>query len=64
VATVLLDLDGTLVDSASLITTHLAAAISTVTGMERTPAELLPLVGPPFETRCPSWACPPRRPRR
>lgn len=52
-ANVLLDLDGTLVDSASLITTHLAAAISTVTGMERTPAELLPLVGPPFETALP-----------
>ncbi len=52
-ATVLLDLDGTLVDSASLITTHLAAAIRTATGMERTPAELLPLVGPPFETALP-----------
>jgi phosphoglycolate phosphatase len=53
VATVLLDLDGTLVDSASLITTHLAAAITAETGMERTPAELLPLVGPPFETALP-----------
>ncbi|QJY44536.1 HAD-IA family hydrolase [Pseudonocardia broussonetiae] len=51
--TVLLDLDGTLVDSAALITTHLSAALATI-GVARTPAELLPLVGPPFETALPA----------
>lgn len=49
----LLDLDGTLVDSAGLITAHLAGALATV-GVVRSPAELLPLVGPPFETALPA----------
>ena len=51
--TALLDLDGTLVDSAALITTHLSAALATV-GTIRTPLELRPLVGPPFETALPA----------
>ncbi len=51
--TVLLDLDGTLVDSAGLITAHLAGALATV-GVVRSPEELLPLVGPPFETALPA----------
>ncbi len=49
--TVLLDLDGTLVDSAALITEHLAAAI--VAAGAQAPADLRPLVGPPFETALP-----------
>lgn len=49
----LLDLDGTLVDSATLITEHLSAALRTL-GVDRTPHELLPLVGPPFETALPA----------
>jgi phosphoglycolate phosphatase len=53
VRTALLDLDGTLVDSASLITGHLSAALATI-GVARTPRELLPLVGPPFETALPA----------
>jgi phosphoglycolate phosphatase len=53
VRTVLLDLDGTLVDSASLITEHLAAAIATVGAPAPTPARLRSLVGPPFETALP-----------
>lgn len=50
----LLDLDGTLVDSASLITEHLAAAIATA-GVPTlfTPQQLRGLVGPPFETALP-----------
>ncbi|MBW0114215.1 HAD hydrolase-like protein [Pseudonocardia abyssalis] len=51
--TVLLDLDGTLVDSAALITEHLSAALRTL-GVARMPHELLPLVGPPFETALPA----------
>ena len=51
--TVLLDLDGTLVDSAALITEHLSAALAGV-GLHRSPASLLPLVGPPFETALPA----------
>lgn len=51
--TALLDLDGTLVDSAPLITEHLSAALATV-GVARTPAELQPMVGPPFETALPA----------
>ena len=51
VRTVLLDLDGTLVDSAALITEHLSAAI-TAAGFPA-PADLRPLVGPPFETALP-----------
>jgi phosphoglycolate phosphatase len=53
VRTVLLDLDGTLVDSASLITEHLAAAIAAAGVAAPTPAELRGLVGPPFETALP-----------
>lgn len=52
-ATVLLDLDGTLVDSAALITEHLSTALGAATGMERSPASLRPLVGPPWETALP-----------
>lgn len=51
--TALLDLDGTLVDSAALITTHLSAALAGI-GVARTPPELLALVGPPFETALPT----------
>lgn len=51
--TALLDLDGTLVDSAALITTHLSAALAGI-GVARTPQSLLPLVGPPFETALPA----------
>ena len=53
VRTVLLDLDGTLVDSAALITEHLSAALAGV-GAHHPPASLLPLVGPPFETALPA----------
>ncbi len=48
--TVLLDLDGTLVDSAALITEHLAIAIASVGTAVPGPAALRTLVGPPFET--------------
>ncbi|WP_214400991.1 HAD-IA family hydrolase [Pseudonocardia lacus] len=51
--TVLLDLDGTLTDSAALITEHLAAAILTAGGPTFAPEELRPLVGPPFEYALP-----------
>ncbi|WP_433558421.1 HAD hydrolase-like protein [Pseudonocardia xinjiangensis] len=51
--TVLLDLDGTLVDSAATITEHLAAALTEV-GFPVPDAERLRrLVGPPFETALP-----------
>jgi len=53
VRTALLDLDGTLVDSAALITEHLSVALAAV-GVTRTARELLPLVGPPFETALPA----------
>jgi phosphoglycolate phosphatase len=53
VRTVLLDLDGTLVDSASLITEHLAAALATAGASARTPEQLRALVGPPLETALP-----------
>ncbi|HZG90444.1 MAG TPA: HAD-IA family hydrolase [Pseudonocardia sp.] len=53
VRTVLLDLDGTLVDSAALITEHLAAAIVEAGAPARPPAALRPLVGPPFEEALP-----------
>lgn len=51
--TVLFDLDGTLVDSAALITEHLAAAIAEAGGPVYPPQRLLPLVGPPFEEALP-----------
>lgn len=53
VRTVLIDLDGTLVDSAALITEHLAAAIASVGVDAPEPAQLRQLVGPPFETALP-----------
>lgn len=58
--TALLDLDGTLVDSAALITEHLSAALATL-GVTRTPRELLPLVGPPFETALPALGLTPEQ---
>ncbi len=51
--TVLLDLDGTLVDSAALITEHLAAAIAAAGAGTPAPDVLRGLVGPPFETALP-----------
>lgn len=51
--TVLLDLDGTLVDSATLIVEHLAAALA-ATGVPPVPPDRLRLlVGPPFEQALP-----------
>jgi phosphoglycolate phosphatase len=52
--TALLDLDGTLVDSAALITEHLAAALAAAGGPRMAPDELRPLVGPPFEEALPA----------
>ena len=51
--TVLLDLDGTLVDSASTIVEHLAAAIAEVGFPVPDDGQLRRLVGPPFETALP-----------
>jgi phosphoglycolate phosphatase len=53
VRTVLLDLDGTLVDSATTIIEHLAAAIAEVGFPVPDSARLRRLVGPPFETALP-----------
>jgi phosphoglycolate phosphatase len=53
VRTVLLDLDGTLVDSAATIVEHLAAAIAEVGFPVPDAARLRRLVGPPFETALP-----------
>jgi phosphoglycolate phosphatase len=55
VRTVLLDLDGTLVDSAALITQHLAGALRAVGAEDPGPAALMSLVGPPFETALPAF---------
>ena len=52
--TVFLDLDGTLVDSAALITEHLAAALREAGGPRPDPEQLRPLVGPPFEQALPA----------
>lgn len=52
--TALLDLDGTLVDSASLIVDHLAGALATVGVPVPEPAVLRTFVGPPFETALPA----------
>lgn len=52
--TVLFDLDGTLVDSAALITHHLAGALRAVGAEVPGPAEMMRLVGPPFETALPA----------
>ncbi|MBA3905849.1 MAG: HAD hydrolase-like protein [Pseudonocardiales bacterium] len=54
VRTVLLDLDGTLVDSAALITEHLAGALVAVGAEVPEPAVLRSMVGPPFETAMPA----------
>ena len=58
--TALIDLDGTLVDSAALITEHLAAALASVGVNVPDRAELRRFVGPPFETALPelglTWA--------
>jgi phosphoglycolate phosphatase len=54
VRTVMLDLDGTLVDSAALITAHLAGALVAVGAEVPEPAVLRSLVGPPFETALPA----------
>ncbi|WP_233159017.1 HAD hydrolase-like protein [Pseudonocardia sp. MH-G8] len=51
--TVLLDVDGTLVDSAPTIVEHLAAAIAEVGFPVPDAARLRRLVGPPFETALP-----------
>jgi phosphoglycolate phosphatase len=53
VRTVLLDLDGTLVDSAALITEHLALALAQVGAPVPDAEGLRMLVGPPFETALP-----------
>jgi phosphoglycolate phosphatase len=53
VRTVLLDLDGTLVDSATTIVEHLAAALAEVGFPVPDAARLRRLVGPPFETALP-----------
>ena len=53
--TVLFDLDGTLVDSAALITEHLAGALRAVGAEDPGPAALMGLVGPPFETALPAF---------
>jgi phosphoglycolate phosphatase len=50
---VLLDLDGTLVDSAASITEHLAAALAAVGAPVPDADRLRRLVGPPFETALP-----------
>jgi len=54
VRTALLDLDGTLADSAALITEHLAAALTTVGAPVPGPEVLRTLVGPPLETSFPA----------
>ena len=51
--TVLLDLDGTLVDSAAVITEHLGAALTSIGAPVPGPEKLRTLVGPPFETALP-----------
>ncbi|OLT09758.1 hypothetical protein BJF78_05905 [Pseudonocardia sp. CNS-139] len=53
VRTALLDLDGTLVDSAATIVEHLAAALAEVGLPVPGPERLRMLVGPPFETALP-----------
>lgn len=52
--TVLLDLDGTLTDSASLITAHLAAALAAAGAPVPDAPGLRRLVGPPFEVALPA----------
>ena len=52
--TALFDLDGTLVDSAALITHHLAGALRAVGAEVPGSDGLMSLVGPPFETALPA----------
>jgi phosphoglycolate phosphatase len=59
--TALLDLDGTLVDSAALITEHLAAALRLADGPRLEPEQLRPLVGPPFEHALPALGLTPEQ---
>jgi phosphoglycolate phosphatase len=61
VRTVLLDLDGTLVDSATTIIEHLAAAIAEVGFPVPDGARLRRLVGPPFETALPELGLTPEQ---
>ena len=60
--TVLLDLDGTLIDSAPLITEHLSRALATV-GRDAAPESLRPLVGAPLETALPALGLDPEQSR-
>lgn len=59
--TVLLDLDGTLVDSAALITAHLADALVAVGAEVPGPAVLRTFIGPPFETALPTLGLSPEQ---
>ncbi|GAA0921371.1 HAD hydrolase-like protein [Pseudonocardia zijingensis] len=59
--TVLLDLDGTLVDSAPTIVEHLAAAIAEVGFPVPDEARLRRFVGPPFETALPELGLTPEQ---
>lgn len=61
VRTVLLDVDGTLVDSATTIIEHLAAAIAEVGFPVPDAARLRQLVGPPFETALPELGLTPEQ---
>jgi phosphoglycolate phosphatase len=64
VRTVLLDVDGTLVDSAPTIVEHLAAAIAEVGFPVPDAARLRRLVGPPFETALPELGLTPEQTAR
>lgn len=59
--TVLLDLDGTLVDSAAGIVRHLDAALAEVGGPRLDEATLRSCVGPPFETALPALGLTPEQ---
>jgi phosphoglycolate phosphatase len=59
--TVLLDLDGTLVDSAAVIVEHLAAALIEVGAAVPDADRLRTLVGPPFETALPELGLTPEQ---
>jgi phosphoglycolate phosphatase len=61
VRTVLLDLDGTLVDSATTIVEHLAAALTEVGVPVPSAERLRKLVGPPFETALPELGLTPEQ---
>jgi phosphoglycolate phosphatase len=64
VRTVLLDVDGTLVDSATTIIEHLGAAIAEVGFPVPDAARLRRLVGPPFETALPELGLTPEQTAR